>query len=78
MRQGAVRGAASPYAVALRALLSHRRDAEACRQEARWLVDEVRARHGLSSAWVTWPAPARQTLLSLARRAARDLSLIHI
>ena len=78
MRQGAVRGAASPYAVALRALLSHRRDAGACRQEARWLVDEVRARHGLSSAWVTWPAPARQTLLSLARRAARDEPLSYV
>ena len=78
MRLGAMRGHASPYAVALRELLSHRHDAEACRQEARWLVDEVRTRHRLSPASVAWPAPAVQVLLSLARRAARDEPLSYV
>ena len=71
------RSTASPYSVALRILLEQRHDADLCRQEARWLADEVRARHRLAST-SAWSAQAMHELMELARRAARNEPLSYV
>ena len=63
--------------MALRILLEQRRDADLCRQEARWLADEVRARHRLAST-SAWSAQAMHELMELARRAARNEPLSYV
>ena len=63
--------------MALRVLLEQRRDADLCRQEARWLADEVRARHRLTST-SAWNTQAMHELMELARRAARNEPLSYV
>lgn len=65
------------YARALKTLLTYRGDTDACAQEARWLVDEVRARCQRRGR-AAWSADAVQELDDMARRVARDEPLSYV